>query len=160
MGADIHVFLEKKTTINKESKWVNIDYWQKNPHYDGVDEYEREYEHVPVYTGRNYELFNILAGVRGSGDGMIEEPRGLPGNVSETTKEESDRWSSDGHSYSYFTLFELKEFLEKNPSDEPSPLIHIIKKIDERFKGEFYIYDDERHPEKEVSMRIVFWFDN
>ena len=200
MGADIHVFLEKKTTINKESIWVNIDYWQKNPYYDGVDEYEREYEHVPVYTGRNYELFNILAGVRGSGDGMIEEPRGLPGNVSETTKEESDRWSLDGHSHSYFTLFELKEFLEKNPTtaysgmvkpedaekidkgegtpnmwagwvhedlgwvhrgwEEPSPLIHIIKKIDERFKGEFYIYDDERHPEKEVSMRIVFWFDN
>jgi hypothetical protein len=115
MGADIHVYLEKKTAINKESKWVNIDYWQLNPYYDGIDKYEREYEHVPVYTGRDYELFNILAGVRGSGDGMIEEPRGIPEDISSPTKKEYERWSGDGHSHSHFTLFELKEFLEDNP---------------------------------------------
>lgn len=200
MGCDIHVFLEKKKTINNEEKWVNIDYWQQNPYYDGVDEYEREYDHVPVYRGRNYELFNILAGVRGSGDGMICEPKGLPKDVSETTKKESDRWDGDGHSHSHFTLFELKEFLEQNPTttyggmvspkdaekldkgegtpnswagwvheslgwverewDEPSPLIRIVDNVNERFKEEFYIYDDERNPEKEKSIRIVFWFDN
>ncbi len=200
MGCDIHVFLEKKTSVNNESKWVNIDYWQLNPYHDGVDKYEKEYDHVPVYRGRNYELFNILAGVRGSGDGIIDEPRGLPEDASITTKKESDGWGSDGHSHSYFTLFELREFLENNPTtmyggmvkpedaekidkgegtpnswagwvsdesgwvhrewNEPSPLNGIVDNIVERFKDEFYIYDDKRYPEKEKSIRIVFWFDN
>ena len=44
--------------------------------------------------------------------------------------------------------------------DEPSPLNGIVKKIDERFREEFYIYDDLRHPEKEEHIRTVFWFDN
>lgn len=197
MGADIHVYLEKKVTIDNESKWVNIDYWQLNPYYDGVDKYEKEYRHIPVYDDRNYELFNILAGVRGFGDGMIEEPRGIPEDISLPTKKEYERWLSVAHSHSHFTLFELKEFLENNPTikcdgwvkpedsgkidkveettntwvteellwvygkwDEPSPLNRIVNKVNERFKEEFYIYDDNRHIEKEKSIRIVFWFDN
>jgi len=200
MGCDIHVYLEKKTVINNISKWINIDYWQLNPYYDGIDKHEQQYEHVSVFRGRNYELFNILAGVRGGGDGMIDSPRGLPEDVSEVTKKESEKWDSDGHSHSHFTLLELRAFLEQNPStryggmvkpedaekidkgegtpnswagwvsdtlgwdyrewDEPSPLNGVVKKIDERFREEFYIYDDKNHPEKENSIRIVFWFDN
>jgi hypothetical protein len=131
---------------------------------------------------------------------MICVPKGLPKDVSETTKKESDRWNGDGHSHSYFTLFELKEFLEQNPTTtyggmvtpedaekidkgegtpdfwsesahetlgwvyrewkEPSPLLYFINKINERFKEEFYVYDDKRHPENEKSIRVVFWFDN
>ena len=46
------------------------------------------FECITVYNGRNYELFGLLAGVRGSshfftgGYGYIVEPRGLPDNLS------------------------------------------------------------------------------
>jgi hypothetical protein len=33
MGCDIHSYLEKYTSINGENKWVNVDYWQINPHH-------------------------------------------------------------------------------------------------------------------------------
>jgi hypothetical protein len=106
MGSDIHIFLEKNTSLNGVSKWVNTDYWKLNPYYDGVDEYEDEYEHVSVYRGRDYTLFNILAGVRGAGHDMIDVPRGVPEDISPLTKKQYEKWSSDGHNHSYFTLFE------------------------------------------------------
>ena len=45
----------------------------------------------------------------------MSDPKGLPEDVSDVVKEESDRWNGDGHSHSYFTLRELVEYLEKNP---------------------------------------------
>lgn len=200
MGADIHVYLEKKSTINGESRWVNIDYWQLNPYYDGTNKDEGEYTHIPVYYSRNYELFSILAGVRGYQSDMIEEPRGAPPDISLSTKKEYEKWLSDAHSISYFTLFELKEFLGNNlmtkcegfvkpedakkidkygilPTEEVfcedeqpdwvhrewnklSPLNDFVNKIDERFKNEFFIFNNERCPDKEKLIRVVFWFDN
>ena len=92
MGCDIHSYLEKYTSVNGENKWVNVDYWQINPHH-GIEGYgnENEYEHLSFYIGRNYDLFGILAGVRSSED-PIEEPRGLPEDVSDVTKREYEKW--------------------------------------------------------------------
>ena len=40
-------------------------------------------------------------------------------SVCDVVKAESDRWGSDGHSHSYFTLKEMIDYLKKNPfSDE------------------------------------------
>jgi hypothetical protein len=111
MGCDIHLFSEKKRTINGVEKWVNCDHWAINPYF-GEDEHEPELEVVSLYRDRNYNLFSVLAGVRG--DGEICPPKGLPEDVSSIVKKESDRWDVDGHSHSHFTLAELKEYHKDN----------------------------------------------
>ena len=84
--------------------------WRYNPYYqEGNDEGERMLNIESLYSGRNYELFGILAGVRDHNNDSIDDPRGLPEDVSEVTKKESDRWDGDGHSHSWLTLKELRE---------------------------------------------------
>ncbi len=96
MGCDIHLNVEEK--IKEQWEFIGGDF----------------------YSGRNYNLFAILANVRNgsgfarcdTGDPLnyIDEPRGLPANVSGDIREESDHWSCDGHSHSYFSLVELLNF--------------------------------------------------
>lgn len=130
MGADIHLFSEKKKTVNGVEKWVNADYWKINPYF-GDDEYEPELELVSIYRNRNYNLFSILAGVRGNDE--ICPPRGLPDDVSDIVKKESDRWDGDGHSHSYFTLAELKKYYEDNSHSSHNGFLskRAIKELDE-----------------------------
>jgi hypothetical protein len=59
MGCDIHLFSEKKKTVNGTEKWVNADYWKINPYF-GTDEYESELELVSIYRNRNYNLIFLL----------------------------------------------------------------------------------------------------
>jgi hypothetical protein len=121
MGCDIHLFTEMK---RDQGKWKNIDYWQHNYFYDAEDpDSEREMDLIPIYRGRDYDLFGILAGVRNEENPKIDDPRGLPPDVCEITKKESDRWTSDGHSHSFFTLKELKDHLEKNPTMKRSGMV-------------------------------------
>lgn len=62
---------------------------------------------------RNYDWFSVLANVR---NGFyedrrefepIDEPRGLPNDVSVETQRQSEHWGIDGHSHSWLTLQEL-----------------------------------------------------
>jgi hypothetical protein len=116
MGTDIHLFTEIKKSINSQDKWVNVDNWRYNPYYkEGNDNWEQAMSVESIYSGRNYELFGILAGVRCSYNDTIDDPRGLPKDVSEVTKKESDRWDGDGHSHSWLTLKELKEYQGLHP---------------------------------------------
>lgn len=131
MGSDIHLFSEKKKSINGEDKWVNADYWEINPYFE-TDKDERELEIVSIYDDRNYDLFNVLAEVRGNGP-SISPPRGLPDDVSSVVKKESDRWNGDGHSHSYFTLAELKEYYKNNSHTSHNGFLskRQIKELDE-----------------------------
>jgi hypothetical protein len=72
------------------------------------------------YDERNYDLFAMLADVR-NGHGFagldtgnrlnpISEPRGLPLDVTEGVKQNSDRWGCDGHSHSWLLLSELEAY--------------------------------------------------
>ena len=116
MGSDIHIYTEIKKSINSEDKWVNVDNWRYNPYYqEGNNNWERMLSVESIYSGRNYELFGILAGVRNRNNDSIDDPRGLPEDVSEVTKKESDRWDGDGHSHSWLTLRELKEYQGLHP---------------------------------------------
>ena len=169
MGADIHLFTERYIShVKGEEKWVNIDHWTHNPWYKEGEDGERMLDHVSIYDGRDYELFGILADVRSTpDDGPISPPRGLPEDVSDVTKKESDIWGRDAHSHSYFTLHELKDHIEKYPTikhsgiwEDSTPLKKIVDKLNEKMKEEFWVSDDLRHPEKEEHIRIVFWFDN
>ncbi|NMA74322.1 MAG: hypothetical protein GX963_09225 [Bacteroidales bacterium] len=114
MGCDIHLFTERKRSINNEQKWVNVDNWKLNPYYKENDE-ESKYNLNSAYRHRNYALFSILADVRNSSKNKpISEPKGLPEDISEVVKAESDKWNGDGHSHSFFTMKELYDYYEQN----------------------------------------------
>jgi hypothetical protein len=103
MGCDIHIYVERKI----EGKWVSADHWATDP--DGYTDAVN-----PIYDGRNYRLFAILANVRNYSRAWynpISEPKGLPDDVShEVSEQANERWSTDGHSHSFFTLAEIKAF--------------------------------------------------
>lgn len=83
MGCDIHLYAERK----EKGVWIKAQECDIN---------------------RNYNLFSILANVR-NGNSLvpISELKGLPNDVSDGVRKESDGWDGDGHSHSYFTLQEL-----------------------------------------------------
>lgn len=124
MGCGIHCFAE----IKRNGKWGKVGKIFKNRYYsedreskidDDGFEWNPEFTSQP-YNGRNYDLFAILADVRNgygfagidTGEGFIPiaEPKGLPYDVSKEIKDESDSWSVDGHSHSWFTVKELKDY--------------------------------------------------
>ena len=112
MGCDIHIHVEYKRTVCGEKKWWCGDYFKINRYY-GTDEYEPEYNLVGLCDGRNYSRFAVLANVRNYGDTeYIDEPRGLPDDVTAEVLKDSDNWGIDGHSHSYFTLKELIDYQE------------------------------------------------
>lgn len=125
MGCDIHLFTEEKKTINNKKKWVNTDNWILNHYYDENNRSDGEkYIINPAYKGRNYALFSMLADVRNYSDNKpISKPKGLPDDVSDVVKYESDMFGSDGHSHSYFTMKELYEYYEKNKVVKLSGLV-------------------------------------
>lgn len=114
MGCDIHLYTEINRVIKGELKWVNCDNWKINHYYEkGSDENEYEVNHL--YSDRNYRLFAVLADVRNYSDNkFICEPKGFPKDASNEVIKEYESWDMDGHSHSYFTLSELKEFRRHN----------------------------------------------
>ena len=124
MGCDIHVYMEKWTNSNKYDgpkdlaedrdnklnellenepttfRWVSVDKWT----YEEDGWRVNWYEHY--YDSRNYQLFSILADVRGDYSPIVE-PRGIPEDASSGYKYMCDQWDCDAHSHSYYTLTEL-----------------------------------------------------
>lgn len=112
MGCDIHIHVEYKRNIGGEEKWLCGDYFKANPYWC-TDEYEPEYSLVGFCDNRDYSRFAVLADVRNYGDtDYIDEPRGLPEDVTAKVLKASDEWGIDGHSHSYFTLKELIDYQE------------------------------------------------
>lgn len=113
MGCDIHFYVEH---LDEDGDW-------RLAHKPEVKYAGKEYQYEANYygyDGRNYDLFAVLADVR-NGVGfagvvtgqklpIIDDPRGLPDDVTQVVAEESEEWGIDGHSHSWFTLRELKEF--------------------------------------------------
>lgn len=57
----------------------------------------------------------MIANVRNySKNEFICEPKGMPDDCNKLIKQECDVWNIDGHSHSYLTLHELKEFQSRN----------------------------------------------
>lgn len=127
MGCDIHICVEKKVN----DKWVMVN----------------RLHHGSPATVRNYRRFAALAGVRGNGP----EPKGLPEDISDSTRLCSDEWGVDGHSHSYMDLQETaKIYLRTEYSDENNEYINKYP--------ESHYFDIEESELKDY--RIVFWFDN
>lgn len=134
MGCDIHMFVEYKrskgvrgTVEGKKvhnEQWVNGDNFRKIPFYD--PEYDSsEFEVVELDGNRDYALFATIAGVRMYTDECIpvSEPKGLPHDVCEFVKKESDEYGDDGHSHSWLTLKELRDYQALNPKFKYSGLL-------------------------------------
>lgn len=109
MGCDIHLYAEKR----EGDKWVTLDRWI-DKYGDGLCVPYKE----QFYSGRNYNLFSILADVRngrgfagcktGEGFNPISAPRGTPDDSCEEYKNIAS--DEDGHSHSYFTVAELMAY--------------------------------------------------
>lgn len=157
MGCDIHLFSER--LIN--NKWINVDNWTANPYYDINDKESDEFDHNSIYSWRYYYLFDVLAGVRGDGDHMIEEPRGLPEDIHYLTHNEYLKHEQIYHSASWFTLQELITFSKKYKDERAEILLPIINPILEVIKKENFIKNNKLIPPEFIRQyRIVFWFDN
>lgn len=111
MGCDIHMHVEYKKTVSGKERWLCGDYFMLNPYHADYPNEEGQYSLVGFCDSRNYSLFATLANVRNYGNtDYIDEPRGLPEDVTEAVKADSDSWGIDGHSHSYMTLKELIDF--------------------------------------------------
>jgi len=158
MGCDIHFYTEVLRTIDDKKTWCCCDLWKLNPYYK-VFEDEPEYEIEELYGDRDYNLFSILAGVRNYSDIVpISKPRGLPDGVSTAVKAASDKWDGDGHSHSWFTLYELMS--ENSRRLCSSPLDDLVNLCVQRMKKELHILDNKEVAGEARRFRIVFWFDN
>jgi hypothetical protein len=137
MGCDIHFYVE----VKRDGQWTHHD-WEKpyvvGKYSDGSVDFSRMMKD-PLYIGRNYVLFSVLADVRNDyGISPIQSVRGLPADVSSAIMDEHtvrvdenheqatlDRWVAEGysnritetsvtdpddHSASWFTLAELQAF--------------------------------------------------
>lgn len=97
MGCDIHFFVE----VRKDGIWTTADTWT-------IEEGDRNnYDHA-FFSGRNYNLFSLLADVRSEdGAAPLSAPRGTPEDSCQEIKEVVAQWDGDGHSHSHFTVAEL-----------------------------------------------------
>ncbi len=124
MGCDIHLYCEGR--IN--GKWINIDRWYRQTGWPEIAVAGKEgFAPVDLLDGaRDYGLFYLLAGVRGSEEynsyPPIAAPRGLPDEWDALLAEEYDfRDMPDNvnvHHVSHLTLKDLKE----SPYGKPMPL--------------------------------------
>lgn len=114
MGCDIHEHVE----YLRGDKWVRASD-KKGPACDscygtGLREGSKCYfckgHGTKWYINRNYMLFGVLAGIRWD-EAVHIDPRGLPEDVSSSTK--SKFYEGDSHSASYFSIKELLEFKDK-----------------------------------------------
>lgn len=165
MGCDIHFFTERYssddydgpkdiseerdsklekvlTELEREPRWITADKWVKEDGRWTID-YDNRF-----YSGRNYYLFTVLAGVRGNGPTILR-PKGVPEDASYAYKMQLDSWGGDAHSASYFTLEELlntnwSKYKKDDWLDDFMETIEKMKQIDS-------------DPSK---VRCCFFFDN
>ncbi len=167
MGCDIHMFIEKRLR--------STDPWQLDEHH--VKEPDESYLKETSCTGRNYEMFGAMAGVRRPDNAIFEE-RGIPSDVSPELKEEAS--GPDWHSHSWLTPEEFKQCLDKcdysvhdtysteafydgpwdkGPGDY-TPIYRYCMKWLEEHAVDNILLGREKDPAYSPEIRLVFWFDN
>lgn len=174
MGCDIHMHVEYKYRLkDDDAHWMCGDYFKLNPFRDKYEN-EEKYTLVGFHDDRNYDLFSILANVRNyGGNDYIDDPRGLPDDITKEVKEDCDKLGIDGHAHSYFTLKELIDFQRtikrwewRDWKEENKVLEPLIEDLKRRANELGVIYDfmwDEDYNsayDRSDLIRIVFWFDN
>lgn len=123
MGCDIHMYVEYKKELpikdskEREEKWISGDYFKPNPFKD-VWEDEEKLERMELYGHRNYGLFATLAGIRDYTNSIIpvSEPKGIPDDCCAYVKKANEDWDGDGHTHSWLTLKEIKDYQATQPT--------------------------------------------
>ena len=138
MGCDIHLHPEVKI----HGKW----------HHYGCG-----------VVKRNYELFEKMAGVRGSARNAIAPPKGLPFDISDLTRFDLDLWDCDAHSHSWLNAEEiaiLQDWWEEKYGHSyfAWPELQWGYLFGDTW-GSFFQYPENR-PGRLEDVRFVFWFDN
>ena len=146
MGCDIHVVLERKI----EDKWQGVFVYRVTD--------ANAIQKVEPYDGRNYELFSILAGVRGSHEPLID-PRGLPNDMSGATLEIIDWWEGDYHTPTWYDMFELNTFADRyKDNEEYARFIDFVKYLNIYFEyALLWYWSDVIKPNQ---YRAIIFFDN
>jgi hypothetical protein len=141
MGCDIHIHVEVKVN----GTW-------------------HHYSHPSI--ARNYSLFARMANVRNGGNiAPISEPRGLPPDVTFTTKIDCDHYGNDGHSHSWLSAKEVAALLEwQNSREIYSPAWSFATSLGCLFSGtwdwDLHPEDLDAYPPGFEDARLVFWFDS
>jgi len=125
MGCDLNLFIEYKSPITNEWRPFGYGY----------------------YIPRNYEMFAKMAGVRDKGSNTIFKPRGLPGDISEYVREQSEDSEKMHHDFSWLSREEF-DICIKGYSASPIDIIE--------YKAIFASM--ALFEENKIETRIVFWF--
>lgn len=158
MGCDIHCYIEYK---NDNGEWVfaNPDfknYKHDNNGWDAIDGF---------FTDRDYNLFSLLAGVRGGWDAM-KEPCGFPNDATEEVSMVYTEYGDDAHTTTWYDVRELQLLVEltaqkfKNMDglddyENPIPSLQRFYTIVD------YILDmNGVYYPKIGEARVIMWFDN
>lgn len=162
MGTDIHLYVEKKLP---DGDWVFIQDLNKTIIAEGLAGTEGMGNNRAFYwkaSSRNYNMFSLLAGVRGPGP----DPKGLPTDVSSYVWYEHECMGSDAHSASWSTPLEFMEAYIQSHSidDEHSPMdkyvqVRITDGV-QRAVGKFMYEMCSVDMDDNLEHRFVYWFDN
>jgi len=138
MGCNIHGWLEVLAWPDSERiKWQDV--------------------HEIPYT-RNYVFYAVLAGVRNYCNVTpISFPKGMPQETGVMSRVEAEEDGPDGHTHSWLTYKELKDYdWLQTPNDE----FLLIDEIHTFFKALMHEMKFLSGKYGEEGVRIVFWFDN
>ena len=130
MGCDIHGTIEKKVG----GEWVMVN----RLHYSGDS------------TTRHYKRFAALAGVRGNGP----SPKGIPGDVSASTKLYIDEWGLDGHSHTFYPIKEAADIYLNTVYENETRTDYQKKHPVSAF------FDIDAAGSDLDNYRCILWFDN
>jgi hypothetical protein len=172
MGCDIHVFLERR---------LNKGPWKLDPKHHEEETYAGgpvRYNEVASLSGRNYELFGLIAGVR-SMEEPLYDPRGIPDDACDEVKAMS---TEDYHTHTWLRPQELKRIFkkwEKNVVEEDSDFkFNWNTSAADAFNDKNYGFNDGvlNYIDQELAMqeaenhllggkyklefRLVIWFDS
>lgn len=142
MGCDIHLTVERKIA----NDWICVNTVNHHDKAPGrVKKGELSFS-IPAALERNYNRFAALASVRGDG----QSPRGLPSDMSQTTKMLTDDWASDGHSHSWMPIKDAAQIFLDTEYGEVSDFIR-------EYPPSTYFGVEANDLD---NYRVVFWFDN
>ena len=128
MGCDIHGFVE-----------IQKDYFVELKRWDALID-------IGSLIKRNYTPFGDLFGVRNYNETKpVAGNRGIPKDISDIVKEEIKDIGIDGHSHTWITFEELKQFYGHFSSDWDT-LIDMMEYL--------------KRNKEIVKVRLVVWFDN
>ena len=137
MGCNIHGFIETMEYPDSENaRWWSV--------------------HEIPYT-RNYRFYAAIAGVRNYIEiTPISKPKGIPEDASMMSKVEAEEMGRDGHSHSWLTYKEIKEY--DWLQDVGGSLL--IDNVHTHFKSLMNEMRFLASTYGEEGARVVFWFDN